>query len=136
MIAPTQRQRQLMKFIQDYTAKKGYSPSLRDMGSALNIQSTNGVLGHLRSLEKKGYVLGAKGVARAVRLTGRPVEVMAPVATRAVDLEEALRDLVKVVASLDLSAVGFGEENLLQAVERATSLLMSCQGKEALDDVL
>lgn len=34
----------------------GYLPSYRELGEEMDITSTNGVVGHLKALAKKGYI--------------------------------------------------------------------------------
>jgi repressor LexA len=52
----TDRQRQVLDFISDSIRKRGYPPTLREIGSHFGIRSTNGVNDHLRALEKKGFL--------------------------------------------------------------------------------
>lgn len=52
----TDRQRQILAFIAEYTAIHALPPGIRDIGNALDIKSPNGVMAHLRLLVKKGYI--------------------------------------------------------------------------------
>ena len=61
-------QRQVFEFIRSHIAGKGYPPTLREIGSALGVSSTNGVADHLRRLEKKGYIAREPNASRAIRL--------------------------------------------------------------------
>jgi repressor LexA len=56
----TQRQAQVLEFIEKQIRQAGYPPTLREIGDELGIRSTNGVNDHLKALEKKGY-LGRQG---------------------------------------------------------------------------
>lgn len=60
------RQRQLLDFISAYQDQKGLPPTLREIGDAMGIKSTNGVSDHLKALIKKGY-LERSGDARSSR---------------------------------------------------------------------
>lgn len=72
MVELTERQTDVLRAIFKYTQANGYAPSMRDLGAALGINSTNGVRDHLRTLERKGMlVLGPRGTCRATRLTAR-----------------------------------------------------------------
>jgi repressor LexA len=73
--ALTERQREILDFISRSIAKRGYPPTLREIGSHFGIKSTNGVNDHLRALEKKGYLHREDLKSRALRpivSTGRP----------------------------------------------------------------
>jgi repressor LexA len=76
--ALTDRQREILDFITRSIAKRGYPPTLREIGSHFGIKSTNGVNDHLRALEKKGYLHREDLKSRALRpivSTGQTVEV-------------------------------------------------------------
>jgi repressor LexA len=63
----TDRQREVLGFISDSIRKRGYPPTLREIGSHFGIRSTNGVNDHLRALEKKGYLHREDLKSRALR---------------------------------------------------------------------
>lgn len=74
----TDRQRDILDFITSSIAKRGYPPTLREIGSHFKIKSTNGVNDHLRALEKKGYLQRDDLKSRALRPiapTGQTVDV-------------------------------------------------------------
>jgi repressor LexA len=98
----TDRQLEVLRFIAREIEERGYPPTIREIGEALHIASTNGVNDHLKALEKKGFltrdpvksraliptsqardVLGGErgsnvsslGAHREARLTGRLVEI-------------------------------------------------------------
>jgi len=66
----TDRQRQVLDFISDSIRKRGYPPTLREIGSHFGIRSTNGVNDHLRALEKKGFLHREDLKSRALRPIG------------------------------------------------------------------
>jgi repressor LexA len=66
----TERQREILDFISDSIRKRGYPPTLREIGSHFGIKSTNGVNDHLRALEKKGYLHREDLKSRALRPVG------------------------------------------------------------------
>ena len=53
----TERERRVYDFICETMEKNGYSPSVRDIKSALGIKSTATVQSYLERLERKGYIL-------------------------------------------------------------------------------
>jgi repressor LexA len=76
--AMTDRQREILDFITRQISKRGYPPTLREIGSHFGIKSTNGVNDHLRALEKKGYLHREDLKSRALRpivSTGQTIEV-------------------------------------------------------------
>ena len=52
----TKRQRQILDYISDYICTEGYPPTIREIGEAMGIRSTNGVSDHLIALSEKGYI--------------------------------------------------------------------------------
>ncbi len=54
--ALTDSQKRIFQFICKYIQQSGYPPAIRDIGKAFDIASPNGVMCHLRALQKKGYI--------------------------------------------------------------------------------
>lgn len=50
------RQKQMLDFIASYEDQRGIPPTLREIGEALGIRSTNGVAEQLKALVKKGFL--------------------------------------------------------------------------------
>jgi repressor LexA len=68
----TDRQQQLLHFIEDHLRIHGFPPSIREMADHMGIRSTNGVNDHLKALEKKGYIHRGSGLkSRAISLLSR-----------------------------------------------------------------
>jgi repressor LexA len=63
----TPRQMQVLTCVRAFVAMHGYPPTLREIGDAIGITSTNGVVEHLRALARKGYIRRNKG-ARAIQV--------------------------------------------------------------------
>jgi SOS-response transcriptional repressor LexA len=55
-LPPTDRQLDVLAFIQCYMRAEGAPPSYREIAKALDITSTNGVRDHLIALRRKGLV--------------------------------------------------------------------------------
>lgn len=66
----TEKQVAVLAYIRERVAADGYPPTIREIGGHMGIGGPNGVLGHLRALEKKGQIELAPGSARAIRLPG------------------------------------------------------------------
>lgn len=64
----TERQREIYDFIQEKIDSRGYGPTVREIGLAFNIKSPNGVMCHLKALEKKGLIKREGFAARAIQL--------------------------------------------------------------------
>lgn len=63
----TSRQREVVSIIEGHLRARGVPPTLREIGGAMGITSTNGVADHLRALERKG-VVRLVGKARGIML--------------------------------------------------------------------
>src|ERR1051325_8184193 len=63
----THRQKLVLDFISRSIEKRGYPPTLREIGEHMGIRSTNGVNDHLKALEKKGYLEREDLKSRALR---------------------------------------------------------------------
>src|ERR1700732_287203 len=64
----TDRQKEIYEFIRGQIEDKGYPPTVRDIGDAFKIKSPNGVMCHLKALEKKGLITRKGFRARAIML--------------------------------------------------------------------
>lgn len=69
--ALTQRQHNILTFICNFS-QKGFPPTIREIGEAFGIKSTNGVNDHLKALERKGWILRAETTARGIKILVRP----------------------------------------------------------------
>ena len=65
----TRRQRQVLDFIRDKMKTRGYGPTVREIGDQFDISSPNGVMCHLKALEKKGVITREANMSRAIQLT-------------------------------------------------------------------
>jgi repressor LexA len=52
----TEKQARIYKFIREHIEDKGFPPAIRDICDAFSISSPNGVMCHLKALQKKGYI--------------------------------------------------------------------------------
>ena len=65
----TQRQREVYELIRDKIVNRGYGPTVREIGEHFGIRSPNGVMCHLKALEKKGLIRRSPNKSRAIELT-------------------------------------------------------------------
>lgn len=52
----TEKQNQIYAYIRKHIETKGFPPAIRDICDAFGISSPNGVMCHLKALQKKGYI--------------------------------------------------------------------------------
>src|SRR5438552_11470393 len=64
----TQRQKDIYEFIRQKIEGRGYGPTVREIGLGFDIKSPNGVMCHLKALEKKGLIKREGHAARAIQL--------------------------------------------------------------------
>src|SRR4029078_6692503 len=94
----TTRQAAVFDFIKDKVQSRGYGPTVREIGEHFKISSPNGVMCHLRALEKKGLLHRGRKKDRAI---ARAIE-LAPEITA----EEKGMPMVGTVAA-GLTTLGF-----------------------------
>ncbi len=74
----TDRQLEVLRFIAREIEERGYPPTIREIGEALDIASTNGVNDHLKALERKGYLQRDAAKSRALIPTSQARDVLGP----------------------------------------------------------
>ena len=86
----TWRQRKVLQVIRDSVQRRGYPPSMREIGEAVGLTSTSSVSYQLSTLQSKGYLRRDAGRPRTVevRLPGHPA-----VRPEAEEHEEAALDI-------------------------------------------
>ena len=72
---PTERQMEIYAFIRDKIHSRGYGPTVREIGQAFKIRSPNGVVCHLKALERKGLITRGKNMSRAIELVNEPAHL-------------------------------------------------------------
>ncbi|UCC38640.1 MAG: repressor LexA [Candidatus Aminicenantes bacterium] len=65
----TEKQKEVLRILENFILEHGYSPTIRQLGRLLNIIHPSAVFKHVLSLEKKGYLERKRG---ELRLTGFP----------------------------------------------------------------
>ncbi len=64
----TAKQQQILDYIKDEILKKGYPPTVREIGETVNLKSTSSVHSHLETLEKNGYIKRDPTKPRAIEI--------------------------------------------------------------------
>jgi repressor LexA len=70
--ALTARQREIYSFIRSKIQGRGYGPTVREIGNEFDIRSPNGVMCHLKALQKKGLIHREPNMSRAIQLLDDP----------------------------------------------------------------
>lgn len=70
----TERQLEVYEFIKNKIRTRGYGPTVREIGTEFDIASPNGVVCHLKALEKKGIITREANLSRAIQLAAEPIE--------------------------------------------------------------
>jgi len=81
----TDTEKKMLDFITDRIKNDGYSPTVRDIRTALGIKSTATVHSYLSKLEEKGYIQKENGKSRTLRAesaTSGPVTRQIPIVGR------------------------------------------------------
>ena len=98
--ALTPRQREIYEFIRGKIQGRGYGPTVREIGNEFGIKSPNGVMCHLKALQKKGLIHREANMSRAIQLLQDTPAGERPV----------LKLLGKIAAGQPLEAVENAEE--------------------------
>ncbi len=69
--ALSERQKKILKFIENFLAKHGYPPTIRDIGEAVDIASTSVVNYNLNKLVDRGYIKRDPKVSRGLWLANQ-----------------------------------------------------------------
>jgi repressor LexA len=64
----SERQKAILAFIQKWLDQNGYPPTIREIGEAVNINSTSVVNYNLNKLVKEGFITRSKEVSRGIRM--------------------------------------------------------------------
>ncbi len=68
----TSRQSAILEFVAKYSDRKGFPPTLREIGEGNGLSNISAVRGHLAALEKKGYITKEADKARSIRIVHSP----------------------------------------------------------------
>jgi repressor LexA len=70
----TEKQLAIYEFLRDKIRTRGYGPTVREIGTEFGIMSPNGVVCHLKALEKKGMITREPNMSRAIQLAAEPIK--------------------------------------------------------------
>src|SRR5215216_3246727 len=66
----SERQKNILKYIETYVDERGYPPSIREIGDQVGISSTSVVDYNLKVLEREGRIRRDREVSRGLELVG------------------------------------------------------------------
>ena len=73
----TPKQEAIYKFIRSRILSGDPAPTVREIADEFGIRSPNGVMCHLKAIEKKGHIVRDEHLSRSIRLPGRSaIEVL------------------------------------------------------------
>lgn len=65
-------QEKVYEYIRDYKSIHGYSPTIREIGSAVGLKSTSSVYEYIKKLKKSGIIKNKAGQPRTLELGEQP----------------------------------------------------------------
>ena len=72
----TARQRAIFEYLREQIVGRGYGPTIREIGTHFGITNPNGVVCHLKALERKGLIARTARRSRAIQLVDPPGQRM------------------------------------------------------------
>ena len=116
-----QIEKDILDYIKTTINDEGYSPSVRDISTALNIKSTSTVHLYLHKLEEKGYIQKEQGKSRTIRVDGTAqsgIPVIGEIAAGSPIFAEQNFD-----GRVDFKADGYDPENLFALHVKGESMI-------------
>lgn len=128
----TSRQKEILDFLESFTQRMGYPPTVREICKATGLKSPRSVSQHLQALERKAYIQRGRDKSRAIRFLHKTVVGGSTIPDGAVSLTV----LGKVSAGKPLSASADEATTFLvdrQLVRGEKSFLMKVEGDSMID---
>lgn len=121
----TEKEKRVLDYIVDQIKAEGFSPTVRDIRSALGIKSTATVHSYLRSLEEKGYIEKQSGKSRTLKpksmFTG-PITNQIPIVGR-VTAGQPILAVENFDGFIDFTEKGHKAEDLFALRVTGTSMI-------------
>ena len=123
----TRRQKEILDFLSRHIERKGYAPTIEEIGEHFGLSSLATVHKHLTNLQDKGLIKRAWNRSRALELVPTEVKV------RAVELPL----LGRVAAGTPIEAVSSGTETIFvpeDMVGRKETYVLQVKGDSMIDE--
>lgn len=78
----TDRQQEILTFIEQSLAQEGFPPTIAEIAAAFGVRSTNSIRGHLQALARKGVIELVPAASRGIRLLRPSAEQGLPLVGR------------------------------------------------------
>ncbi len=135
--ATTEKQQRILDVIRDYTAERGYPPSVREIGERVGLSSSSTVQSHLKTLERRGLLRRDPTKPRALVPADytRPLAAAAP-AGDDVPATISLPIVGRVAAGTPITATENVEDTFVLPaafVRRSGSFMLRVQGDSMID---
>lgn len=124
----SERQRQVLGFIKQEIRRRGYPPSVREIGEALGLSSSSTVHGHLNRLEEKGIIRRDPTKPRAIEILDEDMLPSKPVVNLPV--------VGRVTAGIPILAVENIDDHFplpLDFVKDEDSFILTIQGESMIE---
>lgn len=140
----SERHRKIMEYLTEFIEEYGYSPSIREIGDAIDVKSTSLVDYYLNQLELRGYISREGRISRSIRVlepVHSPIKMVGKqISTAAQTVGAALDSLIsipmrgRIVAStpIPMPPSDFNYYDSESGVEIARSLL---PGREKVNEL-
>lgn len=102
----TDRQQEILSFIEQFRDENGYPPTLRQIGKQFGISSTFGVKRHMDALVKKGHILVESNASRGITVLSNFESISLP--TTLGDVEKYFKKIPiigRVAAGVPITAI-------------------------------
>lgn len=101
----TEREHQILDFLKENIVRRGYPPTVREIGQHLGVKSTSTVHKDLSSLEQKGFIRRDPAKPRAIEIADLDMSILAN--------EESISDDYKKTSFDENVSTSFATENIL-----------------------
>jgi repressor LexA len=96
------RHRRIMEYLTEFIDEFGYSPSIREIGDAIDVKSTSLVDYYLNQLEEKEYISREGRISRSIRVLKPMRSAGKTISTKVRDTARAVNTLVDSLVSIPL----------------------------------
>ncbi len=119
--ALTSKQQRIFDFILKTIQDRGFPPTIRDICKQFDIKSPNGVMCHLRALQKKGKIKRDENISRGITIDGVSAGGFSLPMLGLVAAGKAI-EATEQADRLDMKDL-FGQENLFALKVRGQSMI-------------